>query len=98
MEDKKKIAIGLGIAAGAGVLIYVLTRPDEELPPPPPDKANLYGKVTDAETGSVLPDVLITLDGLSAYTGLNGNYTFLNLTPGSYSGSVAKEGYETYYF
>ncbi|GAJ11303.1 unnamed protein product, partial [marine sediment metagenome] len=37
-------------------------------PTPPPGKANLYGRVTDAETGLALVGVLVTLDGMQTST------------------------------
>ena len=63
--------------------------------PIPPPVANLYGVVTDAETGAPISGVLVTLDGLTAYTGANGVYLFEGLTPGSYTITFEKAGYET---
>ena len=62
---------------------------------PVPAVANLYGVVTDAETGFVLSGVKVTIDGLVTYTDLNGTYAFEALTPGSYSVEFSKDGYET---
>ena len=62
---------------------------------PVPAVANLYGVVTDAETGFVLSGVKVTIDGLVTYTDLNGTYAFEGLTPGSYSVEFSKDGYET---
>jgi len=98
MKDGKKAAIGVGVAAGLGALIYVATRAKAAPPPPPPGRANLYGKVTDAITGNPIGGALVTLNGLSVYTNSGGNYSFLDIATGEYSGSVSKEGYETAYF
>ncbi|MBA7478566.1 hypothetical protein ES707_13993 [subsurface metagenome] len=65
------------------------------LTPIAPVLANLYGTVTDAETGLPLVSVKVTIDGLTAYTNASGNYSFEGLTPGSYTITFEKEGYET---
>ncbi|MBA7568498.1 hypothetical protein ES708_10227 [subsurface metagenome] len=58
--------------------------------------ANLYGKVTDAETGNPLVSVKVTIDGQTVYTNASGNYSFEGLTPGiAYTITFEKEGYET---
>ena len=94
--DGKKLAIGAGVAAAVGLALFLLTRKAEAKPPtPPPGKANLYGKVTDAYTGRPLADALVILDGYSILTNSSGYYEFLNLEPGSYSGQVSKEDYLT---
>ena len=62
---------------------------------PIPAVANLYGVVTDADTGFVLVGVKVTIAGLVTYTDLNGTYAFEALTPGSYTITFEKEGYET---
>jgi len=93
--DGKKAAIGVGLVAIAGIAVYVATRPAEAIPPPPPPGlANLYGKVTDAVTGNAIPGVLVTLDGVQAYTDSGGNYGFTNIDPRSYHVTLQKEGYE----
>ncbi|MBA7641345.1 hypothetical protein ES703_49022 [subsurface metagenome] len=61
---------------------------------PPPALANLYGVVTDAETGYPIEGVKVTIDGLTNYTDSLGQYAFQELTPGSYTISFEKEGYE----
>jgi len=57
--------------------------------------ANLYGVVTDAETGNPIYGVLVTIDGLTTYTDAGGNYGFEGLTPGGYTLTFEKSGYET---
>ena len=55
--------------------------------------ANLYGKVTDIDTGNPLSSVKVTIDGLVTYTDSNGDYGFEGLGPGSYTVTFEKEGY-----
>ena len=63
--------------------------------PIPPPVANLYGVVTDAETGNPIQGVKVTINGLVTYTNSSGAYGFEGLTPGSYTITFEKEGYET---
>ena len=100
MAEQRKIspviilAAGAGIAAAAAAGIYALARaapPEEEIPP---DLANLYGKVTDAETGDPTEGVKVTIDGLVTYTDASGRYAFEGLGPGSYTITFEKDGYE----
>ncbi len=62
---------------------------------------SVVGTVTDA-TGADVLGATVTLTNvgtnakLEATTGAGGNYSFINLNPGSYSVHVAKEGFETY--
>ena len=62
---------------------------------PIPSVASLYGVVTDAETGYPLAGVKVELDGLTAFTDASGSYGFEGLTPGGYTITFEKEGYET---
>lgn len=87
------IPIGLGLAAVAGIAALAFAAPGP--PEPPPSLANLYGKVTDAVTGDPIPSVLVTLNGLEAYTDAAGNYIFEDLDPGEYLLQFSKDGYET---
>ena len=61
---------------------------------PIPEVANLYGVVTDAETGFPISGVKVTLDGLVAYTDSGGAYAFVGLSPGGYTITFEKEGYQ----
>ena len=65
------------------------------LTPIPPPVANLYGVVTDAQTGYPISGVKVTIDGLTTYTDASGNYGFTGLSPGSYTIAFEKDGYET---
>lgn len=60
-----------------------------------PPVASLYGVVTDAETGYALEGVKVTIAGLITYTDNIGQYAFEGLTPGSYTITFEKDGYET---
>jgi hypothetical protein len=51
--------------------------------------------VTDASTGLPIPGVAVVLAGNSVLTDAGGNYTFDNITPGSYIVSFTKTGYQT---
>jgi len=66
---------------------------DVAMTPVPLPVANLSGVVTDAETGSPLSSVTVTIDGLVAYTDHLGAYGFEGLTPGSYTVTFEKDGY-----
>jgi len=63
--------------------------------PIPPPLANLYGVVTDAETGYAIEGVKVTIDAIETFTNALGQYLFEGLTPGSYVIQFSKEGYET---
>ncbi len=84
-----------GAVAAAAVALWFATRAQAAPPPPTPGLANLYGKVTDADTGSPLAGVLVALDGMQAYTDSGGNYAFIEMEPGAYVLQFSKEGYET---
>ena len=60
-----------------------------------PPLADLSGVVTDAGTGIPLSGVLVTINGLTTMTNVFGEYMFVGLTPGSYTITFEKEGYET---
>lgn len=57
--------------------------------------ANLYGVVTDAETGTPLSGVKVTIGTLVVNTDSSGAYGFEGLLPGSYTITFEKDGYET---
>jgi len=88
------IPFGLGLAALGIIAALAIAAP----PTPPPGRANLYGRVTDAVTGSPISGVLVSVNGYSAYTDTAGNYLFPDLEPGSYLVQFSKEGYQTELF
>lgn len=92
MADKKTLAVIGIVGAGVGVILLATAA---KAAPPEPGLANLYGKVTDAETGQKIPDVLVTLNGMQAYTDAAGNYAFNDIEPGEYALQFSKDGYET---
>ena len=87
MDTNKKVGIGAGIAGALG-LAYVLAKPGI---PDGVEPGELYGKVTDFETGQAISgiDVEITdiknpTETLIVSTDSNGNYSFGILTAGTY--------------
>jgi len=52
---------------------------------PPPGLATLWGIVTDADTGTPIEGIEVSLNGLTATTCVKGRYEFLNVEPGTYS-------------
>lgn len=97
MKAGTKVAIGAGIAGVTLLVVGIVKAVSKPKPPspPPPGLANLYGKVTDANTGKVVENALVTLGGLQVFTDSNGNYYFLEIAPGSYAIQFSKEGYQT---
>jgi len=99
MEEEKRISpavviaggLGLGLVAVVGIAALAMAAP----PAPPPGRANLYGKVTDAVTGDPISGVLVVLNGMQVFTDAQGNYALTDLEPGSYTITFGKEGYET---
>lgn len=78
-KDKKKIIIGAGVLAGAG-LAYFLTRkgaaeepPDE--PPPGEDYGRVQGYILDGETGAKIANAEISVDDVfHCYSDYHGLY------------------------
>jgi len=89
-ENAKVLAV-----IGAGLLIMGLAK-GGTIPPPPPGKANLSGRVTDSTTGAGLAGVQVSLDGLSTVTDTSGHYLFTDLEPGAYTIVFSKGGYHDY--
>lgn len=82
-DKEKKIIAGAGILGGIGLLLLLLKR-GEAAPPPPPGMANLYGKVTDAQTGSPIQGIEISFAEYGAVTQPNGYYLIEGINPGGY--------------
>ena len=95
-KDGKKAAIGLGVVAAAITGVILISRKAKAAPPPPPEPglANLYGIVTDAESGQPISGVSVALDSHSDFTKNDGSYIFSNIAPGSYSITFEKSGYQ----
>src|SRR5262249_22677626 len=64
----------------------------------PLPSGNLYGTALD-EQGKSLPGTAVTLTGpgasQSAITLANGDFHFLNLSPGAYSVTLTRQGFQT---
>lgn len=90
--SKALFGIGALLAAAIGAFFLFKKKPPPE---PPPGLANLYGTVTDVQTGKALSGVAVALNGMEASTGADGSYIFENIEPGSYAAIFSKEGYET---
>jgi hypothetical protein len=58
-------------------------------------KGTLNGKVTDSTTGLGISGVAVNLAGVIANTDSNGNYAFYDITPGNYTITFTKSGYQT---
>lgn len=81
-EEEKKalpivVLIGLGVA---GLAAWLLKRK-----PIDPNKAILYGMVTDVETTVGIANINVNCDGYTAKTDSNGEYSIINIPPGTYS-------------
>jgi len=103
MKEKQKMTEERGISPGAVIiplglglgLVVALAAVARAAPPtPPPGLANLYGVVNDAVTGELLPNVLVSLNGVQAYTNSKGEYSITEIEPGYYSMKFEKGGYE----
>ncbi len=57
--------------------------------------ASLTGTITDADTGSPVSDVSVTLGVLNTSTNPSGQYGFNNVEPGTYVLTFSKSGYDT---
>jgi len=96
MDERKK---GIAAAAGVGgaILTFLLLRKKAVSDP---DKAELYGKVTNAQTGGNVAGAVVAITGpggvYDAVTAGNGNYRIINIEPGTYSGAVTHPDYETH--
>ena len=89
------VLLVLGASAAAAAALYFATRAKAAPEPPPPGLANLYGVVTDAETGQAISGVLVSLNGWTVSTDSSGYYAFIEMEPGAYVLQFSKENYET---
>ena len=78
-EKKKAGAVGAGIAIAAAIWFFLRSKAQE------PDKAMLYGEVTDIETGEPVKNISVLCNGYNGKTDSNGLYQILNIEPGTYS-------------
>ena len=80
-EKEKKALIILPIFLGAGALWLFLRRKVAA----DPDKAILFGKVTDAYSLAGIQGIDVNCDGYAAKTNDGGDYQIINIPPGTYS-------------
>ena len=87
---KKSIYFFFGILLLCG--IYQACAPDVELP------GSIYGVVADKATGEPIKSAGVELSpgGLKTITGSEGQFEFVNQTPGSYTLLITKTGYSDY--
>ena len=98
MAEERRISpaiLILPVGLGLGLVLAVATTAWAAPPTPPPGKATLYGRVTDAITEEPISGVYITLDGSQGHSDAGGNYIFEDLEPGEYMLQFSKENYET---
>jgi hypothetical protein len=87
MANEGKILLGLGLAAA---FVIVATRPAKAQPV----MGEALGTVTDI-SGTPVSDAAIKLNGYSGSSGNDGKYDIANVTPGTYTMTVSKQGYQT---
>ena len=80
-EEEKKKAVPIIIILGLGGLAAWLLRPK----PIDPNKAILYGRVTNIVTQEGISNINVDCDGYTAKTDSNGEYRIINIPPGTYS-------------
>jgi len=90
-EDRKALVI-LPIVLGGAAAAYFLLRRRVVADP---EKAILFGQVTDAETGHGIGGVTVNCNGYTATTGSNGHYEILNIPGGTYTVTFSHPDYET---
>jgi len=75
VKDGRKAAIGIGVAGiVVGGILYATSR-EKKPPAPPPELANIYGVVTNADTGEpiagadviVAPPMIVSTDADGYY-------------------------------
>jgi hypothetical protein len=83
-EEERDKALPIVVIFGAGVaglaIWLLLGRRKID-----PEKAILFGTVTDAETQAGIPNINVVCDGYTAKTDAGGDYTITNIPPGTYS-------------
>ena len=78
-EKKEVIPILIFLGLGGGLAAWLLRRR------PQPEKAILYGFVSDAETQEGIANINVDCDGYTGKTDSNGNYRIINIEPGTYT-------------
>lgn len=81
------VVAGAGLAAGAAWLLTRKTKAAD------PGLANVFGIISDSVTGNPIAGVQILLI-TNTFSNQAGNYSFMNVEPGSYTITFSKTGYE----
>jgi len=89
MVDKKVAGIAIG-AGLIGAAIWIAASKSS------PKSASLQGNVWDAGSGDPIANATVTLNDYSTTTDVYGNYSIANITPGSYTLTFTKSGYESF--
>ena len=90
-EEKDKAAlIILPIVLGGAAAWYFLSRKVSA----DPNKAILFGNVTDVDTGHGIQGVSVACDGYTAKTDSHGDYNIINIEPGEYYVSFQHPNYQ----
>lgn len=97
----KKVAAVAGVVAGLGGLALILlskrssAAPPEEPEEPEPGMAKLYGRVTSSKTGNGIAGVKVTTTGAITMTNSVGDYSTVDIPPGTWTVRFEKDGYQT---
>ena len=59
-----------------------------------PNKAILFGTVTDADNGQPVKDVAVNCNGYTGKTDSQGDYNIINIEPGTYPVQFSHPNYE----
>lgn len=89
-SGKKKVAVGAGIAL-AGALLFAMRGRGV----PDPNKATLFGNVTDAATGNGIKNVTVNCGDHTGKTDSRGDYRLINIEPGAYAVTFSHPDYQT---
>ncbi|MBI3180724.1 MAG: OmpA family protein [Myxococcales bacterium] len=91
-------SVSAGLAVSAGAPNVVETVREVALPPPPPSKGSIRGRVIDAKTGTGLPDVAVELVGATVPRALSevrdGSFLIPEVAPGTVLVRASSAGFE----
>lgn len=79
-RDKKALVILPIVAAAGGLWLFLRRKVAAD-----PDKAILFGKVTDAYSLAGIQGIDVNCDGYAAKTNGGGDYQIINIPAGTYS-------------
>lgn len=94
-EKRDKALLIIVPVVGIAAAIYFLSK--KAGAEPDPEKAILYGQVTDSSTAYPVPGVSVNCGGHTAKTDGNGLYQIINIPPGTYEVSFTHKDYEPLY-